>query len=56
MGTVLVTGGAGFIGCAISSDLADRFDRVVALDNLHPQVHGTSGRPGAGRAGRARRR
>ena len=26
--TCLVTGGAGFIGCAISRDLADAFDRV----------------------------
>jgi dTDP-L-rhamnose 4-epimerase len=43
----LVTGGAGFIGCAISGQLADRFDRVVALDNLHPQVHANRERPGA---------
>ncbi|MDY6076114.1 NAD-dependent epimerase/dehydratase family protein, partial [Mobiluncus sp.] len=34
----LVTGGAGFIGCALSRPLAERFDRVVALDNLQPQV------------------
>jgi dTDP-L-rhamnose 4-epimerase len=45
--TCLVTGGAGFIGCAISSALADRFDRVVALDNLHPQVHARRRRPRA---------
>ena len=44
-GTCLVTGGAGFIGCALSSRLADRFDRVVALDNLHPQVHAERRRP-----------
>lgn len=43
----LVTGGAGFIGCAVSGPLADRFDRVVALDNLHPQVHATAERPAA---------
>lgn len=43
--TCLVTGGAGFIGCAIASGLADRFDRVVALDVLHPQVHPTKERP-----------
>lgn len=43
--TCLVTGGAGFIGCAISSELAHRFDRVVVLDNLHPQVHPTRTRP-----------
>ncbi|SFC38520.1 dTDP-L-rhamnose 4-epimerase [Nocardioides terrae] len=43
--TVLVTGGAGFIGCALSSHLADNFDRVVALDNLHPQIHASQARP-----------
>lgn len=41
----LVTGGAGFIGCAISSLIKNQFDRVVALDNLHPQVHPTKQRP-----------
>ena len=41
----LITGGAGFIGCALSGRVADRFRRVVAIDNLHPQVHGTSRRP-----------
>ncbi|ERH16865.1 MULTISPECIES: NAD(P)-dependent oxidoreductase [Actinomycetaceae] len=35
----IVTGGAGFIGAAISSRLADAFGRVVAFDNLHPQIH-----------------
>ena len=43
----LVTGGAGFIGAAISGGLLDRFDRVVAIDNLHPQIHPT-GQPAAG--------
>ena len=43
--TVLVTGGAGFIGCAISSGLVDRFDRVVVLDNMHPQIHASPNRP-----------
>ena len=43
--TCLVTGGAGFIGCAISPLLAAQFDTVVALDNLHPQVHPTAVRP-----------
>jgi len=43
--TCLVTGGAGFIGCAISSLLKNQFDHVVALDNMHPQVHPTSQRP-----------
>jgi dTDP-L-rhamnose 4-epimerase len=46
-GTVLVTGGAGFIGCALSRVLADDADRWVVVDNLHPQVHPTSGRPDA---------
>lgn len=43
--TCLVTGGAGFIGCAISATLPLHFDRVVAIDNLHPQVHPTQSRP-----------
>jgi dTDP-L-rhamnose 4-epimerase len=41
----LVTGGAGFIGCAISSLIKNQFDRVIALDNMHPQVHPASQRP-----------
>lgn len=41
----LVTGGAGFIGCALSRQLADKFERVIAIDNLHPQVHATQERP-----------
>lgn len=45
--TCLVTGGAGFIGCAISKGLAETFDQVVAVDNLHPQVHATQERPAA---------
>ena len=45
--TCLVTGGAGFIGCAVSGQLADHFDTVVALDSLHPQVHARPDRPGA---------
>ncbi|WP_455834816.1 NAD-dependent epimerase/dehydratase family protein [Pseudarthrobacter siccitolerans] len=44
-GTVIVTGGAGFIGCAISPALAENFDRVVVLDNLHPQIHSSGTRP-----------
>lgn len=46
-GTCLVTGGAGFIGCAISTGLAEAFDRVVAMDNMHPQIHPTPERPAA---------
>ncbi|MGO2111793.1 MAG: NAD-dependent epimerase/dehydratase family protein [Pseudoclavibacter sp.] len=45
--TCLVTGGAGFIGCAASVALADAFDRVIAVDNLHPQVHPSEQRPDA---------
>jgi len=45
LGTVLVTGGAGFIGSALSHKLAERADRWVVLDNLHPQVHPSSERP-----------
>ena len=47
MTTCLVTGGAGFIGCAVSTALADAFDRVIAVDNLHPQVHPIAERPSA---------
>jgi len=44
-GTVIVTGGAGFIGTAIAAGLADRFERVIAFDNLHPQIHASQARP-----------
>lgn len=43
--TCLITGGAGFIGCAISPLIKEKFDRVVALDNLHPQIHPDRTRP-----------
>jgi dTDP-L-rhamnose 4-epimerase len=42
---VLVTGGAGFIGCAVSNLLAPNVARFVAFDKLDPQVHATAGRP-----------
>ncbi|MET0820414.1 MAG: NAD-dependent epimerase/dehydratase family protein [Aeromicrobium sp.] len=45
--TVLVTGGAGFIGCALAQRLASSAGRWVVLDSLHPQVHPTSERPSA---------
>ena len=45
MSTCLMTGGAGFIGCAISSSLVTSFDRVIAIDNLHPQIHIDRSRP-----------
>lgn len=44
--TLLVTGGAGFIGVATAPDLVSRF-RVVAIDNLHPQIHASGQRPAA---------
>jgi dTDP-L-rhamnose 4-epimerase len=46
-GNVLVTGGAGFIGCALAERLAPSANRWVVLDNLHPQVHAGSKRPDA---------
>ncbi len=45
LGTVLVTGGAGFIGCALSHQASAEADRWVALDVLHPQVHPSEDRP-----------
>jgi len=42
---VLVTGGAGFIGSALSQRLADRADRWLVVDSLHPQVHERRERP-----------
>lgn len=45
--TVLVTGGAGFIGSAMSGSLVSTFKQVVAVDNLHPQIHETGERPAA---------
>lgn len=36
---VLITGGAGFIGMALSRALLRREHQVALLDSLHPQVH-----------------
>lgn len=47
MKTCLVTGGAGFIGSALSHKIAAQFDRIIAVDNLHPQVHPKQVRPDA---------
>ncbi|KOR41838.1 NAD-dependent dehydratase [Xanthomonas oryzae] len=44
---VIVTGGAGFIGCALSGQLKAFGLPVVAIDNLHPQIHAESKRPEA---------
>jgi dTDP-L-rhamnose 4-epimerase len=43
--TVLVTGGAGFIGCAVSQRVAAASRRFVVADCLHPQVHPQRARP-----------
>jgi dTDP-L-rhamnose 4-epimerase len=39
-GTVLITGGAGFIGSHLADELLRHGYAVRALDNLSPQVHG----------------
>lgn len=44
--TVLITGGAGFIGSFLCDELLSSGYRVRVLDSLHPQVHGrTRARP-----------
>lgn len=43
METVLITGGAGFIGRATSQELLRRGHRVRVLDSFIEQVHGTGG-------------
>jgi len=43
--STLITGGAGFIGCALARRLVAAGDVVTALDVLHPQVHAGRGRP-----------
>jgi dTDP-L-rhamnose 4-epimerase len=44
--TMIITGGAGFIGCATAARLGWH-GKIVAVDNLHPQVHVTRDRPAA---------
>src|SRR5438067_11830639 len=43
--TVLITGGAGFIGSHLAGELQARGHRVRALDAVIPRVHGDAGRP-----------
>ena len=43
--TVLITGGAGFIGAHLARQLLEQGDHVRVLDSLHPQVHGDGERP-----------
>ena len=47
VGHCVVTGGAGFIGSALSFELANIYKRVVVFDNLHPQIHKIQRRPDA---------
>ena len=44
---ILVTGGAGFIGRAVTGELLERGNEVRVLDSLIEQVHGDCGRPEA---------
>jgi dTDP-L-rhamnose 4-epimerase len=39
--TILITGGAGFIGAHVANELLEHGYRVRALDDLVPQVHGS---------------
>jgi dTDP-L-rhamnose 4-epimerase len=43
--TVLITGGAGFIGSHLADELLARGHGVRSLDSLIPQVHGGAARP-----------
>lgn len=47
IGKVLVTGGAGFIGCALSQQLAEHAESWLVMDSMHPQVHASATRPKA---------
>jgi dTDP-L-rhamnose 4-epimerase len=43
--SILITGGAGFIGCALARRLVTAGYDVAVMDALHPQVHTGPGRP-----------
>jgi len=43
--SILITGGAGFIGCELSASLIGRGHRVTVMDVLHRQVHTGHGLP-----------
>lgn len=45
MRTCLITGGAGFIGCEVSTLIENAFDNIIIVDNLHPQIHKLRQRP-----------
>jgi len=42
---ILITGGAGFIGCNLSSLLSDFGMPIIAIDSMHPQIHTDHARP-----------
>lgn len=44
LSSILITGGAGFIGCRLAERLVGQGHDVMILDSLHPQVHAV-GRP-----------
>lgn len=45
LGVTVVTGGAGFIGCALSQIMVHDAERWIVVDSLHPQVHAVQERP-----------